>query len=108
MGLWTCLWVYIRYTEESLLVKVFLVHMIDLNLSVVYSIVQRALQLLGALPPKTVRELLPGALWRQTGAWWEGTAQFKRGHQGNTWQQFWGAREQLDVGGPVTYLCLSL
>lgn len=46
---------YIRYTEESLLVKLFLVHTIELNLSVVYSTLQRALQLPGALVSQDFR-----------------------------------------------------
>lgn len=40
--------------------------MIELNLSVVPSVLQRALQLPGALSPRD-RELLPDALWRQAG-----------------------------------------
>lgn len=40
--------------------------MTELNLSVVHSILQRALQLPGVLSPRD-RELLPDALWRQAG-----------------------------------------
>lgn len=76
--------------------------MIELNLSVVPSVLQRALQLPGALSPRD-RELLPDALWRQgcvENSW------FRRGHQYKMWWQLEWVREQLGwEGQPLA--CLS-